>query len=109
MFNHKDFPDLPDKLSARDDADLANLAAWAETLYPGRRINYLILGNPHPRIDVAKHIAWTKSEIEKNPKTRYNRLVTPACKIDDIARDVEHRQVIGLKPYQTFSVTGDIA
>ena len=34
---------------------------------------------------------------------------TPSCKLEDIERDLKHPQFVGLKPYRTHSVTGDIA
>ena len=109
LFNRADFKQLPPRLSKTEDNNLADLNAWAQILYPGRRMNYLILGNPSPVIDVQKHVAFAKAEIEQMPEIRHNRLVTPSCRIEDIARDLEHPQIIGLKPYRTFSVTGDIA
>jgi len=109
LFNRADFSKLPPRLSDREDDRLADLNAWAQVLYPGRRMNYLILGYPLPGIDVAHHIRFVNSEMEQMPEVRCNRLVTPSCKIEDIARDVDHPQIIGLKPYRTYSVTGDIA
>ena len=109
LFNSGDFDELPERLSKTEDNKLADLNAWADVLYPGRRMNYLVLGNPSPAIDVQRHVDFVKSEIEPIPETRHNRLVKPGCKIEDIARDLEHPQIIGLKPYRTLSVTGDIA
>ena len=103
-----DFPGVPPEPVFRE-ADLATLNRWAEVLYPGRRMQYLILGTPIPGIDVAKHVESVRSQIEGVPGIRHNRVVTPACKLDDIQRDMQHQQFIGLKPYRTFSVTGDIA
>ena len=90
------------------DDDLATLNQWADVLYPGRKMQYLILGTPHAGTDVAKHFDSVKREIEGVPGIRHNRLVTPVCKLEDIQRDLRHPQVIGLKPYRTYSVTGDI-
>ena len=90
------------------DDDLKKLNRWAEVLYPGRRMQYLILGMPCPGINVSKHIESVRSEIKGVPGIRYNRLVTPSCKLEDIERDLKNPQFIGLKPYRTFSVTGDI-
>ena len=112
MFNRADFKSLSPKLLNAEDNDLDDLNAWAKVLYPGRRMNYLTLGYPSftvlGEVDVAKQVVFMKSEIEKMPEVRHHRLVTPSCKIEDIARDMEHPQIIGLKPYRTHSVTGDI-
>ncbi|TVP97234.1 MAG: aminotransferase class III-fold pyridoxal phosphate-dependent enzyme [Planctomycetaceae bacterium] len=90
-------------------ADLATLKAWAERLYPGRETHFLALGTPLKAIDVAAHNRWCLDEIAGDPNSRLNRLVTPKCRVEDIERDLRSAQVIGLKPYRIFSVTGDIA
>ena len=92
----------------RDDNNLNTLNQWAKVLYPGRKMQYLILGSPFPGTDVARHIESVRAEIAGVPGIRYNRLVTPSCKIEDIERDLKNPQFIGLKPYRTYSVTGDI-
>ena len=89
--------------------DLETLNRWAEAHYPGRQVQYLILGTPRVGVDVTRHIELVKQEIEGVPGIRHNRLVTPDCRLEDIQRDLEHPQFIGLKPYRLFSVTGDIA
>ncbi len=91
-----------------EDAGLSTINAWANVLYPRRRMQYLTLGMPHQDINVAKHVRSVKQEIEGVPGIRHHRLVTPSCKIKDIERDLQHSQFTGLKPYRTFSVSGDI-
>ncbi|MCH2200434.1 MAG: amidohydrolase [Fuerstiella sp.] len=91
------------------DANIQTLNKWAEVLYPGRKMQYLILGTPHPGTDVAKHTDAVRQDLEGIPGVRHNRLVTPSCNIRDIERDLKNPQFIGLKPYRTYSVTGDIA
>ncbi|MEO1999412.1 MAG: amidohydrolase family protein [Planctomycetaceae bacterium] len=91
------------------DTDLQTLNKWAEVLYPGRQMQYLILGTPYAGTDVASHVQSVRQEIEDVPGIRHNRLVTPSCKVEDIERDLKNPQFIGLKPYRTYSVTGDIS
>ena len=109
LFDSGDFEELPERFAKTEDNKLSDLNAWAEVLYPGRHMNYLVLGNPSPEIDVGRHVDFVNSEIEQFPQTRHNRLVKPSCKLEDIARDLDHPQILGLKPYRTLSVTGDIA
>ncbi len=90
-------------------ADLSTLQQWAARLYPGREVHFLVLGTPLSGIDVAAHNTWAMQQVQTDPQSRFNRLVTPRCKLDDIRRDVQQSGVIGLKPYRVFSVTGDIA
>ncbi len=91
----------------RKKVGLVELNAWADRVYPGRRMQYLVLGTPLPGIDVAKHTQTVKQEIEGVPGVRHHRLVTPSCRIEDIENDLQNPQFTGLKPYLTFSITGD--
>lgn len=91
------------------DHNLATLNDWARVLYPERHMQYLILGTPSGRPVVDRHVESVRQEIAGVPGIRHNRLVTPACQLADIERDLQNPQFIGLKPYRTFSVTGDIA
>ena len=103
-------PDRKGPQNLRDgDHDLAALNRCAATLYPGRQMQYLILGTPSKGIDVARHTESVRQEIADVPGLRHTRLVTPQCKLSDIERDVQDPKFIGLKPYRTYSVTGDIA
>jgi len=103
-----DFHTVPSEDQIRVE-DLDTLNEWATVLYPGRKMQYLILGYPNPGINAAKHIESVRNDIEGVPGVRYNRLVTPDCTAADIERDMLNPQFIGLKPYRTYSVTGDIA
>ena len=101
--------DQPPTAAVTEDHNLQALNQWAAALYPGRRMQYLTLGNPVPGTNVERHVASVRTEIAGIPGVRHNRLVTPNCRLVDIERDLQHPQFIGLKPYRTYSVTGDIA
>lgn len=91
-----------------DDSDFATLQAWAARLYPGREVHYLILGFPMIGTDVTAHNRMITEQIRVDPLSRANRLVTPACTLEQIERDIKEQGFIGLKPYRVYSVTGDI-
>lgn len=88
-------------------ADMRKTEKWNATMFPGRRIDYLILGTPAVGIDVKRHNAFMARELGPYPNSRMNRLVTPQCRVEDIRTDVLKHGFIGLKPYRIFSVTGD--
>lgn len=88
--------------------DLSNLREWADVLYPGRETHFLVLGTPDAHVDVLRHSQWMREEVEQDPQSRFNRLVTPECRVEDIRRDVESDACIGLKPYRIYSQSGDI-
>jgi glutamate-1-semialdehyde 2,1-aminomutase len=89
-------------------ADLEILRKWSQRLYPGRQAHFLALGTPIVGIDVARHNAWCVEQIQQDPHSRFNCLVTPSCDVKDIESLVQRQGVIGLKPYRLFSVTGDV-
>jgi predicted TIM-barrel fold metal-dependent hydrolase len=91
------------------EADLPTLKKWAARLYPRRETHFLVLGTPAPGIDVAAHNRWCIQQVQQDPQSRMNRLVTPSCGVSDIERDIREYGFIGLKPYRLFSVTGDVA
>jgi glutamate-1-semialdehyde 2,1-aminomutase len=100
---------VADPSTAWSQADLATLQSWASRLYPSREVHFLVLGTPIAGIDVAGHNPWALQQVQRDPQSRFNRLVTPRCNIEDIRRDVRQPGVVGLKPYRVFSITGDIA
>lgn len=100
---------VPSALSSWGLADYPTLKQWAARLYPGRETHFLVLGTPAPGIDVTAHNRWCIEQVRHDPQSRMNRLVTPACNVQDIERDMRDSGFIGLKPYRLFSVTGDFA
>ena len=91
-----------------DLADLDVLRRWATILYDGRPTSFLTLGSPLSGIDVQVHNRWCMQEIQSDGQSRFQRLVTPECNVEDIYNDCQQVGVVGLKPYRIFSITGDI-
>ncbi|MSU69674.1 MAG: hypothetical protein EXS39_02635 [Opitutaceae bacterium] len=89
------------------DTDHAAHQAWARRLYPGREVHYLFLGAPLPGINVEAHNQFIHGELAKDPQSRGNLLVTPACTPDYIAATVKQKGFIGLKPYRMFTTGGN--
>jgi predicted TIM-barrel fold metal-dependent hydrolase len=89
-------------------ADLRTIQRWAKRLYPGREVHFLVLGTPATGHDVDAHNHWAIEQVQRDPQSRMNRLVTPQCSTDDIRRDVTDHGFLGLKPYRIYSTTGDI-
>jgi len=54
-------------LSSRGEADLSTLRAWAEALFPGRRMNFLVLGLPHLGIDPNLHNPFVSEQVTQDP------------------------------------------
>ena len=91
------------------DANLGTLQQWAKRLYPGRETHFLVLGTPTLGLDVNAHNRWCIEQVQQDPQSRMNRLVTPTCRVQDIEKDILGKGFVGLKPYRLYSVTGDIA
>ena len=49
----------------------------AVLMFPGRRMNFLLLGMPKVVIDVEKHTEMLAAQVALDPSSRANRLVTP--------------------------------
>ena len=107
LFWHDHLPANHPKLKAWCDADDAAHRAWARRLYPRREIHYLYLGTPVPGIHVTRHNDFIARQLEKDPRSRANLLITPDCAADYIAATARRDGFIGLKPYRMFSVNGN--
>ena len=68
-------PDAPP--SSRSFANLATLQEWGRLMFPGRRMNFLLLGMPKVGTDVEKHTTMLAEQVALDPGSRANRLVTP--------------------------------
>ena len=109
LFQKADFTELSEFGRGRKDVDIATLRAWGRALYPGRTHSFLLLGTPIPGIDVDAHVRTVTAQLEDEPDIRHFRVVTPTCDLAKVEEDLQAPNFIGLKPYRTFSVTGDIA
>ena len=100
--------DHPDR-GVRTYADLAAHRAWAERLYPGREIHFLMLGCPvTAAMDVAAHNVFLAKEIAKDALSRASMIATPGMTPKEVSDAVDRYEFIGLKPYRVFSATGDV-
>ncbi len=87
----------------RWEVDYQDHLAWAAELYPGREIHYLILGYPIQGIDKEGHNAWMAAQMEPDPQSAVNMLVTPDMSPDYVAAQVKKHNFLGLKPYRIFA------
>ena len=87
--------------------DMAAVQKCDGQMFPGRQIDYLILGSPIKGVDVDGHNRFVADQMKPYPNARMHRLVTPECKVEDIRRDVETLGFTGLKPYRVYSSTGN--
>lgn len=92
----------------RIPADLRITERWNERMFPGREIEYLVLGTPCPGMNTKGHNEFMVREMKSRPNSRMNRMVTPQCRVEDIRADVVKHGFMGLKPYRLYSVTGEV-
>ena len=77
---------------------------WAEDLYPGREMHYLVLGTPIlGGMDIEGHNAWMAEQVSPDPASVVNMLVTPDMTPEYVAEQVEKHRFFGLKPYRIFA------
>lgn len=89
-------------------ADLNTIQEWAGVLYPGRETHFLVLGTPDVHVDARRQSRWMRSQVEQDAQSRFNRLVTPECRLEDVRQDVLTESCVGLKPYRIYASGGDI-
>lgn len=107
LYWHDHLPDGHPRQHAWCDADHAAHRRWARRLYPRRELHYLYLGTPIPDIDVGRHNDFIAHQLKKDPRSRANQLVTPACSPESIAATARRPGFVGLKPYRTFTRNGN--
>jgi predicted TIM-barrel fold metal-dependent hydrolase len=88
--------------------DMDKMVTWNKQIFPNRRIEYIVLGTPRVGMDVPGHNRWVHEQMQPYRNSRIHAMVTPAITPDQIRAEVETYGFTGLKPYRTFSVTGDI-
>ena len=87
----------------RREIDYRDHLAWAEALYPGREIHYLVLATPIVGMDAHGHNEWMAAEMAADPRSGVNMMVTPAMSPEYVDAMVERHGFVGLKPYRTFA------
>lgn len=110
LFDRRHLPTAADRTDCTwSDADLNTLRDWSATIFPHREVHWLTLGTPVLGIDPVAHASWMREQIALDQHSRMHRLVTPACRVEEIRRELDesHGQLIGLKPYRIFATTGD--
>ena len=76
---------------------------WADKLYPGREMHYLLLGTPVVGGDLEGHNDWMAAEFAADPKSEINLLVTPDMTPEYVEEQVKKHDFFGLKPYRLFA------
>ena len=81
---------------------------WAAKLFPGREMHYLALATPIPGMDAEGHNEWYAQQLEPDPDSAFNMMVTPDMTAEHIAAQVEKLGALGLKCYRTFAPDRDL-
>ncbi len=99
-------PDPPTGLRA--EFDYQDHLDWAEDLYPGREMHFLVLGTPiSGGIDIDGHNGWMADQVASDPYSAVNMLVTPDMTPEYVAEQVDKHNFFGLKPYRVFAPDPD--
>lgn len=108
LWQHDHLPANHPSRNTFPEADMQETLEWNRRIFPGREIEYLNLGMPVSGVDVAAQIRFVAEQMAPYRNSRMHRLVTPQCGVEEIRRDIEIHGFTGLKPYRSFSVTGDV-
>ena len=87
----------------RREIDYQDHLAWAEALYPGREIHFLVLATPIVGMDAHGHNEWLAAQMAADPRSGVNMMVTPDMSAEYVDAMVERHGFVGLKPYRTFA------
>jgi predicted TIM-barrel fold metal-dependent hydrolase len=87
----------------RLEIDYRDHLDWAAVLYPGRQMHFLVLGTPMPGMDAEGHNNWMADQMQADPKSAINMMVTPDMTPEYVAKQVDEHHFLGLKPYRTFA------
>lgn len=87
----------------RFPVDAAALAAWQQALFPGRRLGFMMLGTPVPRINFDADREWCVAESKKLPDSVCAVLVTPRSDPRKLVADARRLGFRALKPYLSFA------
>ena len=68
---------------------MAATEEWNTRIFPGRQLDYLVLGMPVPGVDVRGHNRFVTEETKAFPNVSRLRLVTPECRLADIEFDIK--------------------
>ena len=81
----------------RWEIDYQDHLAWAAKLYPGREMHYLVLGTPMPGMDAEGHNDWMAAEMEADPQSEVNMMVTPEMTPDYVAAQAKKTRFLRTK------------
>ena len=100
-----EIPDDHPEKGQRGTENLSTHRGWAHRLYPGRQMRYFLI--EWPIVSADTHRAAMARDLVQDPTARGAMMVTPQMTPGKIADAVEKHGFIALKPYRSFSVTGD--
>jgi hypothetical protein len=83
------------------DVDVRWLESWWHSLFPGKKVNGLILGFPARGCDIDGINEHLRTDVM--PPNRFSILVHPRTSADTLDKQVRMLKPTGLKPYMVFA------
>lgn len=87
----------------RYDAGFAELADWHKQVFPGRKVDCLMLGTPIPGCELAKLHDFMAAEAAKSPHRLASTCVAPGMTAEELDALIRRYRFTGLKPYRLFA------
>ena len=94
---------MPDGPSAFADCDFETIDRFSRMVFPGREVDYLMLGTPVPGMDEEAFNRFMAGEMAKARLKLAATIVTPAVTPGSLAEAIEKYHFCGLKPYRLFA------
>ena len=80
---------------------------WNAALFPGREVHGFCMGFPFPHVDMGCMNRFVAEETHKDAGSAPLMLVKPGMDPQAVSDFIAEHDVVGLKPYRFYSITGD--
>jgi glutamate-1-semialdehyde 2,1-aminomutase len=91
-----------------DEGSLELLDEAEALLYPGRKVDRLLMGFPHQKCDFDNANTFIAREARKKPGIRALMMVCPGMTAQHVQESVVRHRFIGFKPYLWYSPISDV-
>ena len=87
--------------------DRAAVDEFYGSLFPGRKVSYLMMGYPFLRGDLDAANRFTARQAADDPKSVAFMMVRPDFSAENVARAIDEHGFRGLKPYRWYAADAD--
>ena len=94
---------MPDGKSNFTDHGFEDVDRFSKMVFPGRKVDHLLLGTPVPGMDVVYFNRFLAGEMAKSRLKLASAIVSPELSADMLDDTIKKYHFCGLKPYRIFA------